>query len=269
MKPIFLTQYNKLIKAVKFIMTKIFLSNLFLILVNYSVCSAIGNLFCEGMMSEFDMGLETSTFHSTDANYSHNLSNGLSNGFAVPQNNGIANAALANAPQNGHSLVSRLSSLSDKTNEKKRDNQQQDPTHIEGLVESVFETMARSEDDVVGLLAYSLYKQNKRDWYTSFLRVNKRNPTDDEMQSYLIGETMARRLATYRHLAEVTLLDGLPVRLQPNSGQGSLKSLFKKYDIGRLALAGVIVLIIAAGLAKWYFGLGISDIIHEITSRFL
>ena len=69
----------------------------------------------------------------------------------------------------------------------------------------VFEQLVAGDVDIVGLVAYSIYKQNKRDWLIAFRRVKNRAPTEDEASAYIIGESTPRRLATFRHLAQATL----------------------------------------------------------------
>ncbi len=76
---------------------------------------------------------------------------------------------------------------------------------------SVFGNLVTSDTDIVGLVAYSIYKQNKHDWLVSFAKAKSRDPNEAELQSYIIGESTARRLATYRHLAEATLEGRGPV----------------------------------------------------------
>lgn len=69
----------------------------------------------------------------------------------------------------------------------------------------VFTTLVTGDQDVVGLVAYSIYKQNKYDWLMAFNHDQGRMPNEAEVHSYLLGESTTRRLATYRHLAEATL----------------------------------------------------------------
>jgi len=61
------------------------------------------------------------------------------------------------------------------------------------------------DEDVAGLVAYSLYKQNKRAWLDDFVKATGRMPNEAESRAYIIGENTERRLATYRHLAAETL----------------------------------------------------------------
>jgi hypothetical protein len=69
----------------------------------------------------------------------------------------------------------------------------------------IFENLVRVEGDIAGLVAYSIYKQNKRAWLQDFQKTVGRPPTDAEARSYIIGESTTRRLAIYRHLADATL----------------------------------------------------------------
>jgi hypothetical protein len=66
---------------------------------------------------------------------------------------------------------------------------------------AVFAGLVQAEDDTVGLLAYALYKQNKRDWLTSFYKDQERDVTQGELLAYHLGEIQPRRLQTYRRLA--------------------------------------------------------------------
>jgi hypothetical protein len=69
----------------------------------------------------------------------------------------------------------------------------------------VFTALVQQDSDVVGLVAYSIYKQNKYDWLLAFRRTKGREPDEAELGAYIIGESTPRRLAIYRHLAEATL----------------------------------------------------------------
>ncbi len=82
----------------------------------------------------------------------------------------------------------------------------------------VFGQLVTGDADIVGLVAYSIYKQNKHDWLVSFAKQKGREPNESELQSYIIGESTARRLATYRHLAQSTLDgNGPEVSASPSS----------------------------------------------------
>lgn len=69
----------------------------------------------------------------------------------------------------------------------------------------VFQRLVNDDGDIAGLVAYSIYKQNKLDWLRAFEATRGRAPDEAELTAYIIGEGTPRRLATYRHLAEATL----------------------------------------------------------------
>jgi len=76
---------------------------------------------------------------------------------------------------------------------------------IEAERNPIFDALVKVEGEVSGLVAYSIYKQNKRAWLNDFQRTVGRPPTEAETRAYIIGESTQRRLATYRHLAQATL----------------------------------------------------------------
>jgi len=69
----------------------------------------------------------------------------------------------------------------------------------------IFDALVSREGEIAGLVAYSIYKQNKRAWLQDFIKATGRPPTDAESRAYIIGESTERRLQTYRHLAASTL----------------------------------------------------------------
>lgn len=69
----------------------------------------------------------------------------------------------------------------------------------------IFSKLVSADDDIVGLVAYSLYKQNKIDWMRAFESRYSRLPNEMEFAAYIVGENTPRRVATYRFLAESTV----------------------------------------------------------------
>jgi hypothetical protein len=65
---------------------------------------------------------------------------------------------------------------------------------VDTLHDSVFDKLVHQEEDVIGLLAYSLSMQNKRDWLTAFKQELGRDPNAAELAAYDIGERIERRL---------------------------------------------------------------------------
>lgn len=69
----------------------------------------------------------------------------------------------------------------------------------------IFLKLVTGDEDIIGLVAYSLYKQNKIDWMRAFEERSGRAPNDQEFAAYIIGENTPRRVSTYRFLAESTV----------------------------------------------------------------
>ena len=107
----------------------------------------------------------------------------------------------------------------------------------------IFDALVSDDGEIAGLVAYSLYKQNKRDWLEDFKKIVGRLPTEAETRSYIIGESTERRLATYRQLAQTTLGQ----RAARHGGGASLK-------VSPLA-AAIWALAIVVALALLGYGL--------------
>ena len=87
----------------------------------------------------------------------------------------------------------------------------------------IFERLVSGDDDVAGLIAYSVYKQNKRDWLKSFETARSRAPTLDEEIAYTIGESTPRRLAMYRQIADATFIGQAGARQAANDDRPELR----------------------------------------------
>ncbi|MGD0635768.1 MAG: hypothetical protein ABSA13_16175 [Beijerinckiaceae bacterium] len=117
----------------------------------------------------------------------------------------------------------------------------------------VFSSLVRGDGDITGLVAYSIYKQNKLDWLQAFEAAKSRAPDEAEVSAYIIGESTARRLATYRHLAEATLAgngpeidgSGMAPRWDKKPGKGGMSGTLLAV-LGTAAILAVVGLWLAA-----------------------
>ena len=143
----------------------------------------------------------------------------------------------------------------------------------------VFEQLVAGDVDIVGLIAYSIYKQNKRDWLIAFRRAKSRAPTEDEASAYIIGESTPRRLATFRHLAQATLdgrgpdvamgfengqslgPDGLP-RSYPIAQRPQSMGVARDIIGNNLIASFVSLGIVAVGAAYLLLRFGVPTLIH-------
>jgi hypothetical protein len=117
---------------------------------------------------------------------------------------------------------------------------------LEGEVERnpIFDALVGSDgEDVAGLVAYSIYKQNKRAWLDDFVKATGRAPSDAETRAYIIGESTERRLATYRRLAASTLAGDVPSRSARRAAPIS------RAVTGALWAVAIIVALAVVGLA--------------------
>lgn len=109
----------------------------------------------------------------------------------------------------------------------------------------IFDALVTPDEDISGLIAYSIYKQNKRAWLDDFIKATGRSPTEAEVRAYIIGESTERRLNTYRHLASATLAGQGP-RLSVAAGLGGRANSITN---ALWALAIVIVAVAVLALA--------------------
>jgi len=118
---------------------------------------------------------------------------------------------------------------------------------LDGEVERnpIFDALVGSDgEDVAGLVAYSIYKQNKRAWLDDFVKTTGRAPSEAETRSYIIGESTERRLSIYRRLAASTLSGDAPQR---TAGRG--RAPVSGIATGALWAVAIIVALAVVGLA--------------------
>lgn len=71
----------------------------------------------------------------------------------------------------------------------------------------IYKQLVTSEDDIVGLIAYGIYKKHKIEFVTHIKDEQKRDPTDEECNSFFIASTTSSQLDKYRSQAENMLLE--------------------------------------------------------------
>jgi hypothetical protein len=138
--------------------------------------------------------------------------------------------------------------------------------HSEAERNAVFAALVSGDSDIVGLIAYSIYKQNKLDWLVAFGKQRSREPNEAEVIAYIIGESTPRRLAIYRHLAQATLEGRGPdvaaggvgaktdysIAMRPQSARTSVS------ETGRgtiIAFAGLVIVALVAVYFAARFGI--------------
>lgn len=87
----------------------------------------------------------------------------------------------------------------------------------------IFEKLASEPDDLVGLLAYGIYKREKITYITNFQTEHGRGPTEGELSVF--HEMSCSHLGSYLRQAEIDLAD-----LQNLIAEEAVSSLSKEYD---------------------------------------
>ena len=139
-------------------------------------------------------------------------------------------------------------------------------SHADVERNAVFAALVSGDNDIVGLIAYSIYKQNKLDWLVAFNKQKARDPNEAEIGSYIVGESTPRRLAIYRHLAQATLEGRGPDVTAGASGgkadysiamrQGPARAASAETGKGTIiAFAGVIIVALIAVYFAARFGI--------------
>lgn len=71
----------------------------------------------------------------------------------------------------------------------------------------IYEKLVEAEDDLVGLVAYGIYKRHKIEFITEIKETKMRDPNDDECASFFVSSTTESQLKKYRNDAEALLSD--------------------------------------------------------------
>lgn len=71
----------------------------------------------------------------------------------------------------------------------------------------IYEQLVKSEDDLVGLIAYAIYKKHKIEFITRIKEKEGREPTDDECKTFFDASTTESQLVKYRNDAQSILSD--------------------------------------------------------------
>ncbi|HCC53271.1 MAG TPA: hypothetical protein DEQ30_15510 [Porphyromonadaceae bacterium] len=67
----------------------------------------------------------------------------------------------------------------------------------------IYSKLVESENDLVGLVAYGMYKQHKISFINDFKEKYKREPNDSECEVFFLTSTTTDQLQKYRNQAEI------------------------------------------------------------------
>ena len=69
----------------------------------------------------------------------------------------------------------------------------------------VYDHLVEGEDDVIGLITYSLYKRDKRDWLVSWTAKHDTEPTADQVEAFVNAQMSTAQRDRYRNAARQVL----------------------------------------------------------------
>ena len=75
------------------------------------------------------------------------------------------------------------------------------PQHDRYVHSDIFDKLVAGDEDLVGLVAYGLYQQRKREWVAEHLSRNKTSPSEDDLKAYSF-HYQANALEALTHEAE-------------------------------------------------------------------
>ncbi len=133
----------------------------------------------------------------------------------------------------------------------------------------VYEHLVEGEDDVIGLITYSLYKQDKREWWTNWRRDHGADPTADQVEAFVNGQLTFAQRDRYRTAARQVLdaYASVAVELEKpliirDGIAGRVEAAVKKVEasarwwrqlpavlIGALLSAGIVILLVVILIA--------------------
>jgi hypothetical protein len=93
----------------------------------------------------------------------------------------------------------------------------------------IYKKLVESEDDLVGLVAYGIYKQHKIAFINDFKENNKREPNDSEFEVFFLVSTTLDQLRKYRDQAE-TLVSELVSNTILEEIQSFENDMLNKYE---------------------------------------
>jgi hypothetical protein len=120
---------------------------------------------------------------------------------------------------------------------------------VEAERNTIFDNLVKVEGEVSGLIAYSIYKQNKRAWLNDFQKIVGRQPNEIETRAYIIGESTDRRLSTYRHLAQSILAGQGPEGMARGGSANRSSSFYIVWAVVLVAAVAVLAYALRSGVA--------------------
>lgn len=132
----------------------------------------------------------------------------------------------------------------------------------------IYEKLVISDDDLVGLVAYGIYKKHKIEFISKIKADEHREPTEDECRSFFAASTTDSQLSKYRSEAE-SILSETVARIAKDEIDNFEKDMLKGYrheissclptnwqTFGVSVLSGVVSAFLFSLIAAAFFFMG-------------
>lgn len=131
----------------------------------------------------------------------------------------------------------------------------------------IYTKLVKSDEDLVGLIAYGIYKRHKIEFIKGIQEQFKREPTDEECNSFFISSTTDSQLKKYRNDAE-SLLSEVVVNTTAEELDRYEKEMLASYQENlkkslppgwHNVIWSVIASFIFAGMGLFFYHVGITS----------
>jgi hypothetical protein len=139
---------------------------------------------------------------------------------------------------------------------------------------TVYEKLVQHDDDLVGLIAYALYKQNKRDWLVEHRNRKAKDPTEAEMSAYLTSQQLDGTVRMYRERAAAVLdefgkqvIDRATPDIQRDAVAGSIEkslSWWRQIPTGIASALVYTILLIVIAIVLRHAGIDLLGIVSSL-----
>lgn len=131
----------------------------------------------------------------------------------------------------------------------------------------IYEKLVRSEDDLVGLVAYAIYKKHKIEFITRIKEEEGREPNDADCNAFFKASTTQSQLVKYRNDAQTILSDVVANTTNEELGRFEQEMLTDYENRIKKCLPpwwhnvlwSVIASFIFSGIGLFFYYLGISE----------
>lgn len=147
------------------------------------------------------------------------------------------------------------------------------------MYNSIYGKLVEDSDDILGIIAYSFYKQKKHEFVRAILAKESRPPTDAELEVFYVTSNGEASLSSYRTKAEALSLEFLHAALAEQVEaihETSERELMRRMEtfkpsfwsgvLQNMIASGSFVVVIGAILfIAWSVKFGPAEVLKEVT----